>query len=149
MKNIISLLSILTLTVYAADKSGTFKATMGDRQYNVPITCHNFENNKFNTEFIFASDDGMAQKDTNGDGIIVRGDRIVLSKKQSPIEMDGMTLTIIDNGIHYESSVTETMKKFNKTPKWSKTSNGIKGTSELVKENEMKGTLMHYEVICK
>lgn len=148
MKKTLVLLSILTFTVQANEVKGTFKATMGDKHYNVPITCYNFTDEKFDTDFMFASD-RIAYTDSDGDGIILRGDRVFIGKDRSPIVMDGMKLVLKDKGVHFETTRMELMKQFNKVPKWNKTSNGIKGTSELLKEGETKGTSINYEVICK
>lgn len=144
MKKIIMMLVIISL-VNANEPQGIFKAKMGDKQYNVPVKCYNFTGDRFVAEFIFASDDGMAHKDTDGDGVVIRGDKVLISS----LKQDGMMLTLIDKGVEYSSKFTEVMKQFNKIPKWSKTPNGVKGTTELVKDDEMQGTLMVYEVTCQ
>ena len=148
MKKIICLLAILSLTACGgessnapskAEKKGTFKATMGDKKIDVAVNCFNFDTDKFDTEFVFASDDGFGHKDLDGDGLIIRGDRINLT---SPMKMDGMSLSIVDNGVEYESIPTS-MGTFSKTDK------GITGTAKLYKSGTMTSSSVTYEVVCK
>lgn len=158
MKKIICLLAILSLTACGGDdkgastideKQGTFKATMGERTINVAVKCFNFENEKFDTEFVFASDNGLGNQDTDGDGIIVRGDRIKIGKDKSPIPMDGMSLDVVIDGVRYSASPAVSSLEKRKT--WSKSAKGITGEDKLMNEDDptMKGYPINYEVVCK
>ena len=158
MKKFIYLLVALSLTACGEDnnsastsdkKNGTFKATMGDKKFEVAVNCHNFDNDKFDTEFVFASDNAFGNKDTDGDGIIVRGDRVNIGKDKSPIPIDGMSLDIVIDGVKY--SADPPMFGQAKDQSWTKNTNGINGKDKLMKEDDptMKGYPITYEVACK
>jgi len=72
--------------------TGIFKATMGDRKYELDVTCDTFQKDRV----MFRSDDsGYAEaKDTNGDNIAVTG---------SPGLGEGLSLALVinDNGEVY------------------------------------------------
>ena len=94
--------------------------------------------------------DNVSGKDMNGDGITVRGDRIKVGKDVSPIEVDGMSIDIVDHGVSY--SADPMIAAMEKRETWTKTSNGITGTDKLYKdEDPLNGEayLLTYEVICK
>lgn len=148
MKKILCLLVLLPFTACGgesassssnADKNGKFKATIGDKNYDVAVKCYHFDSDKFDTEFLYASDDGYGNKDNDGDGLIIRGDRINLTQ---PMKMDGMSLMIVDNGVEYETMPTA-LGKFEKTDK------GITGTTKLYKAGTTTSTSVTYEVSCK
>jgi len=149
MKKLISLLAVLLLTGCSGEDNsastsneteGTFKATMNGKKIEATIRCFFFDDEKFDTEFLFASDDGFGNKDTDGDGLVIRGDRINLTK---PIKMDGIALTVIDNGVEYETAVVS-LGKFSKNDK------GISGTATLYKTDSTAGSAsITYEVVCK
>ncbi len=157
MKKIISLLAVLSLTACGGDDNsgssgkehgGTFKATMGDRTINVAVRCFNFESEKFDTQFVFASDE-FGNKDTDGDGIAIRGDRINIGKDKSPIPIDGISLDIVIDGVKY--SADPPMFGQAKNQSWTKNANGISGKDKLMKEDDpsMNGYPITYEVVCK
>ena len=157
LKKIMCLLAVLSLTACGGENNGassgneangTFKATMGDRTINIAVKCFNFESEKFDTQFVFASD-GLGNKDTDGDGIIVRGDRVNIGKDKSPIPMDGMSLDVVIDGVRY--SANPAVASLEKRKTWSKSANGVTGEDKLMKEDDptMKGYPITYEVICK
>jgi len=160
MKKFIYLLVTLSLTACGGDNNsastgaemnGTFKATMGDKKFEVAVKCHNFDSDKFDTEFIFASDNQMGNQDTDGDGIIVRGDRIKIGKDKSPIPIDGMSLDLVDQGVRY--SANPGVASLEKRKTWTKNANGVTGEDKLYKEGDSdmnrKTYLITYEVVCK
>lgn len=158
LKIIICLIAILSLTACGGDSGsastsnetkGTFKATMGDKTIDIAVKCHNFDNDKFDTEFVFASDNVFGNKDTDGDGIIVRGDRVKIGKDKSPIPIDGMSLDVVIDGIRY--SADPPMSGLAKNQSWTKNANGISGKDQLRKEDDptLKGYPISYEVVCK
>ncbi len=160
MKNIFLLTVIVSLVACGGDdksssksveKNGTFTATMGDKNYELAVRCHQFDNDKFEEEFTFASDNIFGSEDTDGDGIIVRGDKIKLGKDKSPIEVDGISLTIVDHGVRY--SADPMIAAMQKRETWTKTSNGISGTDKMSREDATgldAGALpISYEVVCK
>ena len=151
------LLAALSLTACGGENNsassgneakGSFKATMGDRTINIAVKCFGFESEKFDTQFVFASD-GLGNKDTDGDGIIVRGDRIKIGKDKSPIPMDGMSLDVVIDGVRYSANPAVATLEKRKT--WSKSANGVTGEDKLMKEDDptMKGYPITYEVVCK
>jgi len=72
----------------AAPTAGKFKATMGDKIFDLDVTCDRFSKN----EVMFRSDDDYSEgKDTNGDNIAVYGQP---GSGQGP----GLVLEIFDNG---------------------------------------------------
>jgi len=72
----------------AASTAGKFKATMGDKIYDLDVTCDRFSKN----EVMFRSDDDYSGgKDTNGDNIAVYG-------QPGSGEGLGLVLEIYDNG---------------------------------------------------
>ena len=149
MKKIICLLAVLSLTACGGDDNsasssndlkGTFNATMGDKKINVAVKCHSFDGDNFDTAFTFASDNIFGNKDIDGDGFIVRGDRINLTE---PMKIDGISLGINDHGIQYDTS-SAFMGEFKKND------NGITGTAKLLKEGSHTDTVeITYEVVCK
>jgi hypothetical protein len=148
MKKIMCLLAVLSLTACGGDDNsasssnelkGTFKATMGDKTINVAVKCHYFDSDKFDTAFTFASDNVFGNKDTDGDGFIVRGDRINLTK---PMKMDGIALDISDQGIKYETMSTS-LSEFTKSGK------GVSGAGKLFKAGSYTDSVeITYEVVC-
>jgi len=158
MKKFTYLLVSLSLTACGGDNNsastggemnGTFKATMGDKKFEVAVNCHNFDSDKFDTEFMFASDNGFGNQDTDGDGIIVRGDRINIGKDKSPIPMDGMSLDVVIDGVRY--SANPAVASLEKRKTWSKSANGVTGEDKLMKDDDpsMKGYPITYEVVCR
>ena len=149
MKKIMCLLAAFSLTACGGDnnndssgneKNGTFKATMDGKTINVAVKCHYFDSDKFDTAFTFASDNVFGNKDTDGDGIIVRGDRINLTE---PVKMDGIALDISDQGIKYETMSTS-LSEFTKSGK------GVSGAGKLFKAGSFTDSVeINYEVICK
>ena len=131
-----------------SEGNGTFKAAMGDKVYEVAIKCYGFDSESFDKKFVFASD-GIGNTDTNNDGIVVRGDRVKLDK---PLPMDGISLDITDQGIRYETASTALMAMYQKQAavptSWSKNANGVSGSTEMIKDGEIKGQAITYEVIC-
>jgi hypothetical protein len=158
MKKTICLLAVLSLTACGGDnnsastsdeKNGTFKATMGDKKFEVAVSCHHFDSDKFDTEFMFASDNGFGNQDTDGDGIIVRGDRVKIGKDKSPLPMDGMSLDVVIDDVRYSANLV--VASLEKRNTWTKNANGITGEDKLMKDDDpsMKGYPITYEVICK
>ena len=160
MKKIILLLAILPLTAcFDGDKSqsknkvatGTFKATVGDTKYDFPIGCRNFESGNSDTKFAFYSDvDKAGNMDSDGDGIMLHGSRIIVGKDKSPIPMDGISFGITDHGVRYENNIG--IYAMTKTKQdWTLNDKGISGTDVLYKEDDMtmKKYPISYEVICK
>jgi hypothetical protein len=145
MKKLMHLLPVFILAACGSsdDKGlskGTFKASMGDRKIEAPIKCHNFDSDKFDTAFTFASDNIFGNKDTDGDGIIVRGDRINLTE---PVKMDGIALDISDQGIKYETMSTSLSE-------FTKSGEGVSGAGKLFKAGSFTDSVeINYEVICK
>lgn len=137
MKRIIYLLALLSLmacsdnmssSVTSGDKSGLFKANMGDKQYEVGISCIGLDT----AHYQFKSDNTRSI-DSNGDDLVIAGVEI---KKH-------LALTILDDGVLYSNGAQPVQ--------WSKNSNGITGSGELYLS---EGGLRHaykttFEVICK
>ena len=141
MKKIMCLLAAFSLTACGGnnndssgnENNGTFKATMDGKTINVAVKCHYFDSDKFDTAFTFASDNVFGNKDTDGDGIIVRGDRINLTE---PVKMDGIALDSSDQGRKYEA-ITKSGK-------------GVSGAGKLFKAGSFTDSVeIYYEVICK
>lgn len=149
MKKIICLLAVLSLTACGGDDNsasssndlkGTFKATMGDKTIDVAVNCQNFDGDKFDAAFNFASDSLYKNEDTDGDGFSVIGNRVNLTE---PMKLDGISLSINDHGIQYDSS-SAALGEFKKNDK------GVSGTAKLLKEGAVTDTVeISYEVICK
>ena len=93
MKRYALFFSICMLSVFiprygltASPGAGNFKATMGDKKYNLAVTCDEFRKDRV----MFRLDDsGYAEaKDTNGDGIAITG---------QPGFGKGLTLALVIN----------------------------------------------------
>ncbi len=151
----LTLMFPVTLLTACGDSSssgtadGRFKATIGDRNIDVEVKCRSFQADADSLEFVFSSDDNTAAKDTNGDGIIVWGSRIKIGKDKSPLPMDGISLDVVIDGESY--SVIPAIAMLNQKQEWTRSSTGISGKDQLMKEGEtaMKKYPITYEVVCK
>tara|TARA_R110001606_G_scaffold395190_1_gene566903 strand:- start:2517 stop:2999 length:483 start_codon:yes stop_codon:yes gene_type:complete len=160
VKKLILLLAILPLTAcFDSDsgqpksgvQNGTFKATVGDKHYELAIGCRDFDSSNNDTMISFYSDvDKSGNIDSDGDGILLHGNRIKIGKDKSPIAMDGISIVITDNGVIYENNIGATaILGTNKN--WTVTANGITGSDEMYVGDEMdnKKLPISYEVICQ
>ena len=149
MKKLICLMAVLSLSACSSENSsnssgsddhGTFKATMGGNKIDVAVKCFNFDTDMFDKEFTFVSD-GLGNTDKDGDGIIVRGDKISISE---PIKMEGISLTIILDGVDYRAISTA-------FGEYKKTEEGVTGSTNLYKSGKLEGGFktVIYKVSCK
>lgn len=75
---------------------GSFKATMGDKEYEVDIVCSHL-----NASYFKFKSDKKVDVDSNGDGLIISG-----------VEMNRrLILTIVDNGKKYQTKNLADWKK--------------------------------------
>lgn len=152
MRKFVYFLPVILLTACGESNNsgitdGRFKATLGETQFETAVKCGRFDSDD---AFFFNSDNGTAIKDTDGDGVIVAGSRVIMDKKEShmPMSIDGMSLEITVKGESYSAPMTMPGKKSNQT--WTKTANGVTGTDKLWKEDDPTGEEfpITYEVVC-
>lgn len=88
------LLALLPLTACADNsggsspdvKQGTFKATVGEKTYELDVTCNKFQKDK--VMFTSESPANYSElKDMNGDGIVVTGSPATLKKLSLALEI--------------------------------------------------------------
>ncbi|WP_066224597.1 hypothetical protein [Formosa haliotis] len=106
------------------DKS-IFKATLGDKTYEVEIQC-----SYFNEDYFQFKSDKFDVGDSNGDGINISGFQ------------DGkkLILSIEDQGVHYSSPGVLTWKKMN---------DSFTGEGELYEEGSVKKIKVKFSGECK
>jgi len=129
---------------------GTLKANMDGKEFKVDVLCLYFDHDKFETHFMFISDQAK-HKDIDGDGIVVRGDKKKVEiPGMSGMGMDGIEIDFKLNGDFYESSLSMSTA-MKKKEKWSKTDKGVKGEVKLFKDGDAftKPHSFVYEVMCK
>jgi len=154
MKKLAYLLPVLMLAACGDDSAnknglseGRFKATLGETQIDIPVVCGNFESD----DAFFFNSDNQSITDTDGDGILVHGSRVKISKEQSslPFDMDEMSLDITLNGVQYSAGIT--MPGSEKTASWTKTANGVSGKDQLIAEGGTPGGKypVSYVVVCE
>lgn len=152
MKNLICVMFVLLLIACSdsndkAITKGTFKATMGETKINVPVTCGNFASD----DAYFFNSDNSGISDVDGDGIVVAGSRVKISKEetQSPISIDGMSLEISVDGESFSAPMT--MPGAISKQSWTKTANGVRGEDKLIKDSDFSGAgfPITYEVVCE
>jgi len=156
MNKIIVLLPVLFLAACGgADKNGftdgTFKATMGETKIDILVKCISFDSD---TEFVFRSDNGFGNEDTNGDGILLSVQRMKIGKDKTPLPIDGIMFMLTINGEKYGSDQASLMglsKGKDTKQTWIKESNVVRGKEILTKADEIgsKEYTINYEVICK
>lgn len=126
---------------------GTFKATLGETEISTAVTCGNFDSD----DSFFFNSDGSGVTDIDGDGVILAGSRVKISKEEShlPMSIDGMSLEISLNGESYSAPMT--MPGTESAQSWTKTANGVQGEDKLIKEGDLSGTKfpISYSVDCK
>lgn len=150
MKKIMCLLSVLSLTGCGDSNNsgytnGTFKATMGEINIDVAVTCGNFNSD----DAFFFNSDKMGIKDVDGDGVIVNASRVITDVKigSTTKSMDIMSLNISVNGENYIPPLSGSgLDK----DKWTKTSNSFFGSDVFTKEDDVNGTKypITYKAVC-
>lgn len=152
MRNLVCMAFVLLLIACSDSKSngltnGTFKATLGEKSINTAVTCGNFDSD----DSFFFNSDGSGISDTDGDGVIVAGSRVKISKEEShlPMAIDGMSLEITVDGESFSAQMTMPGTKSKQS--WTKTTNGMQGEDKLINEGDYTGAEfpITYEVICE
>jgi hypothetical protein len=162
MKKLLLISTVLVLNACSDDsghnittnENASFKATLINKDfkkdYDLKVSCISFDSQKFDTEFVFVSD-RSGNNDINGDGLIIRGNKINLGKDKTPMPMNGFTIKITDNDTVYETNAISLTTTAQNKDTWQKNNMGVKGVSHLVKENDspFNTYTLSYEVICK
>ena len=104
---------------------GQFRATLGDKSYDLETQCLNLEKEFF----AFSSD--------SKDSAAYQGNRVVISGMQS---LSNLMLKIMDDG--------ETWSARNITS-WEKSASGAVGSGQMVKAGDSSSYEITFEVICK
>ena len=104
--------------------SSTFTGTLGDKHYEVAVTCRFFDTDSF-----MMKSDRTDSSDSNGDGIIISGE-----------EFNGkFILTIIDNGVKYSTG---------RLANFSKGDNRAEGSGELMEDGGTGRKDVEFVVTC-
>lgn len=152
MRNLICGVCVLFLIACSDSKStgltnGIFKATLGETKINVTVTCGNFDSD----DSFFFNSDSTGVSDIDGDGVIVAGSRVIISKEEShlPMSIDAMSLEITVGGESFSAPMT--MPGMKSRQSWTKTANGVQGEDFLINVGDFTGTEfpITYEVICE
>lgn len=105
--------------------SSMFSGTLGDKHYEVAVTCRFFETDSF-----MMKSDRTDSTDSNGDGVIISGE-----------EFRGkFILTIIDNGTKYSTG---------RLANFAKGDNRAEGSGELMEDGGIGRKNVEFVVTCK
>jgi hypothetical protein len=125
----------------ANSSAGKFKATMGDKIYDLDVTCDRFSKDGV----MFRSDDKSGYreaKDTNGDNIAVYGQGV-------PVIGEGlsMSLQIYDNGKIFLAKTNKISKPMNIDIKMS--GNTLTGKGKIIHLETMTNPRIEFTLTCE
>jgi hypothetical protein len=108
-----------------SEPMGQFRATLGDKSYDLEVRCLNLEKEFF----AFSSD--------SKDGAAPRGKRVIVSGMQS---LDSLMLKIMDGGETWNARSISS---------WEKSASGAIGSGQMLRDSDSSPLEMTFELTCK